>query len=274
MKILVLLLVALALTAGATRAFARTDTLTVVTLNLWHDQQNWPARRALIIEEMRGLKPDVIFLQEVLQHATLKNQAQDLAEELGYRYVFSSVDADTSVKRYGNAILSRFAMLTTDWKPLLPLNDYRTVAHLRMDMLGRPVDLFCTHLHHTDEGAAIRAEQIADLLVYVQKHRLKGAPLILGGDFNAAPSVSELAPVKKEFIDVFAAKQGAASDTITTLNPAKGHKPRRIDYIFIPRRGKPKMTPLSSERVFDVPSADGTWPSDHFGIVARIRIAN
>src|SRR5688500_8160625 len=84
-----------------------TDTLTVVTLNLWHDQQDWPRRRALIIDELRALRPDVICLQEVLQHLTLRNQAYDLADSLGYHATFSSVDHDTSTKRYGNAILTR-----------------------------------------------------------------------------------------------------------------------------------------------------------------------
>jgi endonuclease/exonuclease/phosphatase family metal-dependent hydrolase len=153
-RALLSLIAALALAPSA--ALARVDTLTVVTLNLWHDQQDWPARRALIVEEMQRLRPDAILLQEVLQHATLKNQAQDLAETLGYRYTFSSVDPDTAVKRYGNAILSRWAMLATDWKRLRPMNDYRTAAHLRLDRLGRVVDLFSTHLHHTETPEARR----------------------------------------------------------------------------------------------------------------------
>ena len=150
--VLAAVLAALAFAPGVSRA-AAPDTLTVVTLNLWHDQQDWPRRRAIILEELRALRPDVVCLQEVLQHATLPNQAMALAESLGFRVTFSSVDADTAVKRYGNAILSRHAMLQTAWKPLAPRNDYRTVAHMRLDFHGRPLDVFDTHLHHTPEGA-------------------------------------------------------------------------------------------------------------------------
>jgi endonuclease/exonuclease/phosphatase family metal-dependent hydrolase len=245
------------------------DTLTVVTLNLWHDQQDWPRRRALIVDEMRALAPDVICLQEVLQHEKLRNQAADLAEQLGCRYTFSSVDPESSAKRYGNAILTRHRMLETAWKPLEPRDDYRTVAHMRVDVHGRPVDVFVTHLHHTAEGGAIRARQIADLLAWVEQRRGKGA-LVLAGDFNAAPGVPELAPILDRYVDVFGALH-AGADTVSTLNPAKGHAPRRIDYIFISRGGK-APTPLSSERAFDEPAPDGTWPSDHFGVVARLRI--
>jgi endonuclease/exonuclease/phosphatase family metal-dependent hydrolase len=246
------------------------DTLTVVTLNLWHDQQDWPRRRSLIIEELRSLRPDVICLQEVLQHETLRNQAYDVAESLGYRTTFSSVDPDTSVKRYGNAILTRHPVITTGWKALAPKTDYRTVAHVRIRFRDRPVDVFDTHLHHTPEGAAIRTEQIADLLAFVQAMRGRGA-LVLAGDFNAAPRTPELQPVMREFVDVFGALHSNA-DTVTTLNPAKGLPRRRIDYIFVPRGGKPRVQPLSSEVVFDVPAPDGTWPSDHFGVVAKLVI--
>ena len=35
------------------------DTLTVVTLNLWHDSHDWPRRLNVIVAEMRRLRPDV-----------------------------------------------------------------------------------------------------------------------------------------------------------------------------------------------------------------------
>jgi endonuclease/exonuclease/phosphatase family metal-dependent hydrolase len=256
------------LSTGVTRA----DTLTVVTLNLWHDQQDWPRRRALILEELRSLDPDVVCLQEVLQHATLRNQALDLADSLGYRVTFGSVDPDTSVKRYGNAILARHPMLETAWKPLEPRSDYRVVVHARLDFRGRPLDVFDTHLHHTAEGAAIRAQQVRDLLAYVQARRGRGAA-VLAGDFNAAPGAPELRAVMKRHVDVFASLHpGAAGDTVTTLNPFKGHAPRRIDYVLVSRVGEPALEPLSCEIVFDQPAADGTWPSDHFGVVARLLV--
>jgi endonuclease/exonuclease/phosphatase family metal-dependent hydrolase len=269
MRPLLVLLAGLALAPAAAGA-ARADTLTVVTLNLWHDQQDWPRRRALILEELRVLRPDVICLQEVLQHETLRNQAHDLAETLGYQVTFASVDPDTGVKRYGNAILARHPVLETAWKPLAPLNDYRVVAHLRIDFRGRALDVFVTHLHHTAEGAAIRAEQVRDLLAYVNARHGKG-PVVLAGDFNAAPDAPELRPVMRRYVDVLAAlHRGVAGDTVTTLNPAKGHAPRRIDYVFVSRDGRPALRPLSSEVVFDRPAADGTWPSDHFGVAAKL----
>jgi len=260
----------LAVAGPALAARGAGDTLTVVTLNLWNDQQNWPRRRELILAGLQAIHPDVICLEEVLQHAGLRNQAADLAEALGYRYTFASVDPDSAPKRYGNAILSRHPMLETAWTRLQPLDDYRVAAHMRVDFNGRPVDVFVTHLHHTVEGGAIRAQQIANLLAWVETQRGKG-PLVLAGDFNTDPTVPELKPVLARYVDVFATLVPGA-DTVTTLNPAKGHPNRRIDYVFVPREGKSGPTPLSARRILDQPAADGTWPSDHFGIAAQLLV--
>lgn len=90
-------------------AAAAADTLIVVTLNLWHDSHDWPRRLAAILPELRRIRPDVLLLQEVLQHATLRNQAETLADNLGCHVQFASVDGPERPKRYGNAVLTRTA---------------------------------------------------------------------------------------------------------------------------------------------------------------------
>lgn len=62
---------------------------------------------ARILREVRALNPDVLCMQEVLQPATLPNQALALADSLGYQAHFVSVDPEGAPKRYGNAILTR-----------------------------------------------------------------------------------------------------------------------------------------------------------------------
>ena len=79
--------------------------LSILTYNIWFDNQNWSARFAHMLSEIRELDPDIIGLQEVIQRANLDNQAQMMADSLGYYYYFSSVDAETSSQRFGNAIL-------------------------------------------------------------------------------------------------------------------------------------------------------------------------
>ena len=60
----------------ASTAMAPADspaTVDAVTLNLWHDKQDWPRRQDAIVADLRSLAPDVILLQEVLQDAALPN---------------------------------------------------------------------------------------------------------------------------------------------------------------------------------------------------------
>jgi beta-glucosidase len=241
---------------------------TVATLNIWHDQQDWPARRAVMLDALRVLAPDVLLLQEVLQKEGLPNQARQLADGLGWAYVFTSVDPPEAAKRYGNALLTRHRILATHEVKLAPLDDYRVAAHALIAVAGREVDAYVTHLHHTGEGGAIRAEQVRGLLAFVDSTRGRGA-LVIGGDFNADAAAPELAPLRERFTDTFAAlHRDSTLAKATTLNPAEGHTPVRIDHIFVEPG---TLRPVASEVFLDTPDAAGVWASDHFGLWTRLR---
>ncbi len=256
--------------AGPARAAAPLDTLTVVTLNLWHDQHDWPARRAKILAGLRAMRPDAICLQEVLQHPGLPNQAMALADSLGMSWHFVSVDGEDRPKRYGNAILTPHPVLRKDGKFLLPLDDWRVVAHVRLEVRGREVDVYDTHLHHTPDGGAIRAEQIRDLLAFVDSTRA-GGPLVLAGDFNCQLGSPEMAPVERGYADAFAAVhpkvKGAAA---ATLNPLLDDDARSIDHVFTPRGPRPALAPAVADIVFRDAGPDSVWASDHFGVLAKL----
>lgn len=246
-------------------------TFVAATLNLWHDQRDWPARMAVILDALRALEPDVIFLQEVLQKEGLPNQAQALADSLEYEVIFASVDPPGAPKRYGNAILAHHPMVATHEVKLAPLDDYRVAAHVRLAVHGRLLDAYVTHLHHTTEGDSIRARQVLDLLAFMDTTRAPGA-LLLGGDFNAAPDAPELRPIQERLADTYALLHpGEATPPITTLNIAMGHSPRRIDYIFA---GPDHLQTVASEIFLDAPTTSGVWASDHFGVWTRFRWAD
>ena len=260
---------ALMLLSGSARAQpVPAADFTAATLNIWHDQGDWPARRAVILDTLRVLSPDVLFLQEVLEKEGLPNQAQQLADSLGWGFVFASVDPPGAAKRYGNAILTRHRIVATHEIMLPPLDDYRVAAHARLEAGGRTVDAYVTHLHHTAEGAHIRAEQVRGLLAFVDSTRGEGE-LVIGGDFNAGADKAELAPLLARFIDCYAALHPEAEDgTVTTLNPGMGHAPSRIDHLFV-EPGGPR--PVAARIFLAAPSPSGVWASDHFGVWARLR---
>jgi endonuclease/exonuclease/phosphatase family metal-dependent hydrolase len=247
--------------------------LVVVSLNLWHDQRDWPRRLAVILGELRRRDPDVICLQEVLQHATLRNQAETLADSLGYRAHFTSVDSVHHAKRYGNAILTRRPVLHAGGRTLEPANDYRTVAHLRITAPGgRAIDVYDTHLHHTREGGSIRATQIRDLLAFVDSTRGDG-PVVLAGDFNAELGTPEMKAIEERFTDAFRTLQpGATREEAATFNRRFGPDPGAIDHVFVEKAGRGRLVPAAAEILFRSVGPDSTWASDHFGVLARLRL--
>jgi endonuclease/exonuclease/phosphatase family metal-dependent hydrolase len=241
----------------------------VVTLNIYHDRDAWPRRRPLLIDGLAALAPDVIALQEVLQHASLRNQAEDIAEALGYECWFVSGNPPGEERRFGNAILTRHPVIGRSQHRLRPLSDWRTVAHLRLDIRGTAADVYSTHLHHTAEGRELRERQLRDLMSHVAARR-DGTPTLLLGDFNAAVTSPELQPLDARYVDAFGSIFDAA-DRITTLNPHYfGAALRRIDHVFA-ERGRFEI--LDARRVLDQPGPGGAWPSDHFGVYVRLRLS-
>ena len=255
---------AVSLAACASTPASAGRNLRLACFNIWHNQGDWPARRALLVEALRAVDADVIGLQEVLEDANvgLPNQARTIAAALGgYEVHFSSVDAEGGPRRYGNAILSRLPVLAHDWKKLDPLNDYRTAVRARVSVAGRAVDIVNTHLANQADAQAVRATQVADLMRWVPTD---STPLIVMGDFNAVQEDSGLNALTGPRF--FSALPRNSVDT--TLNPAKGHTLRVIDHIFAETA---HFTPVEARRIGDQP-VNGEYPSDHFGVAATVSL--
>jgi endonuclease/exonuclease/phosphatase family metal-dependent hydrolase len=271
-RALVAAVLAACLCPGAVRA-RTADTLTVVTLNLWHDQHDWPSRLARIVTELRRMRPDVLCLQEVLQHETLRNQAETLGDSLGCHVEFASVDGPERSKRYGNAILTPHRVLAVGSRNLDPADDYRVVAHVRFEWRGREIDAYSTHLHHTPGGGGIRAKQIRHLLAYVDSTRAAG-PVVLAGDFNAELSTPEMKPVTERYLDTFRAVHPKASrEEAVTFNRHFGPDPGAIDHIFVERETRTRLRPVTGDVIFRSVGPDSVWASDHFGVLARLGVS-
>lgn len=242
-------------------------TVRIATLNLYHDKDDWPRRRVQIVEEFKREQPDVIALQEVIQREDLVNQAEWLAGQLGYAWHFVSTDPAGKPMRYGNAILTRHPILLRGEQRLRPLDDSRTAGLLRIDLEGRALNVYVTHLHWTDQGGAIRAQQVADLVRYIAATS-GGIPSIVAGDFNSTADSPELAALREGFIDTYGSQHPDADPVSSSTLNLKYFAPKRIDHIFY-QRGE--FIPVSSRIIFNQADADGTWASDHHGVLAILR---
>jgi len=246
--------------------------MSMVTFNLHHDRENWSQRREVILRELEALQPDAIALQEVIQKPHVRNQAAWLARKLGYDYQFVSTDPPGRFKRYGNALLTRRPVLARGEHLLAPRTDYRTVAHLRIDVDGQAVNLYATHLNErSDEsGSRIRGEQVADLLKFIAG-TAGDAPVVIAGDFNALVDASDLSALRQRYGDSYGSVHvNNELAQVSTLNRHYYDAPSRIDHIFFQQD---KLLAREAKLLFDQPYAEGRWASDHYAVWTRLQFA-
>src|SRR3954471_14822278 len=91
------------------------DRLRVLTLNIWNRQGPWEARLALIRRGIEALRPDLVALQEVLRfEGNPRTQASEIAEGLGYHEAYGLAWEIGGGLQFGNAILSRFPIVSSE----------------------------------------------------------------------------------------------------------------------------------------------------------------
>ena len=263
-------------------------TIRVATLNIWNRFGPWEQRFAAIRHGVRALDADILGMQEVLKLAPGEgdelDQARAIAEGFGYHIAYGR---SAEQRWYGNAVLSRWPIAKTELFEL-PRCGTDEKRSLLLAVVASPygeIPFFVTHLNWKFEDGHVREAQVREIAQRVLS--LESAlPAILVGDFNAEPEADEIrylrglttlgGPRRVFFQDAFAlAGDGSPGHTFARRNPfaAPLHEPdRRIDYIFV--RGRDERfigEPLEARVCFDEP-IDGTFPSDHFGVVATLRV--
>lgn len=246
--------------------------LRVATLNLWGRRGPWPDRLALIREELRGLSPRLVGLQEVMRDGTC--QASEIAGGLGYEVLYAPA-ATFDDGTLGNALLTDLPVLESQVLALPTAPDVEPRALLYALVAapdGGELPVFVTHLdwqidHGPDRVAQVRfITETADRLAV-------GLPAVVMGDFNAVPESEEIRAMREAgFTDAWAdAGDGSDGATFSITNDyarMSVGRSLRIDYVFT--RAKPRRTAVA----FRTPGGPGgeVWPSDHFGLVSDLEI--
>lgn len=238
--------------------------LSIVSLNLDQDRDDWPARRVRIVDALQRLQPDAIALQEVLQTPELPNQAQWLAAQLHYHCHFISPDPPSRGTRRGNALLTRLPVLEEAETLLHPFEAYSVAGLVRVELRGRPLNLYFTRLHADPAGSANRREQADDLMAWIDATD-DGVPSLLAGGFYASAAAPELAPLSAQFADSDASLRGGDREGArSALDPRLLAAPRRADHVFF-QRGD--FRALRSTLLFRRGQDGGSWASDHRGLL-------
>ena len=262
--------------------------LSVLTLNLWHDAGPWERRRARIASWIERLDPDLIGFQEVLSGPGY-DQVADILAGRDYHSAFlrasdfwGEADAD-----FGNAVVSRWPIAERMERALPDRGDGETRSALgvRIDAPLGPLSFWCTHLHWRLHHGNTRQRQVAALASDVLAHRPRdGFPPIVVGDFNADPDSDEIRFMTGRhaiegqsvlFYDSWevagAEGRGCTWSNRNDYARASLEPDRRIDYIFVGYPLPNGLGQIESCRVVCDDAVDGVWPTDHFGLYALFR---
>ncbi len=268
-------------------------TLRIVTLNLWGEQGPLAERWPLVLDGLRALAPDAVLLQEVRQVAgRVPNQGQAIADALGMSAAFA-VATEWGGGHEGLAILSKYPLSDVAHVELPHATDQerRIVLGATAATPSGAVGLFTSHLNYRMTDGQKREDQIVAAEKHVAAH---SAPVkIWGGDFNATPDSDEIRWLKGlrsiltdgqlrrvYYQDAFAVRHAVAPGfTWSSRNPhtdslAWLELDRRIDYLFVSHRNRDGSGAiLDANVVLDTPNAKGNFSSDHFAVMADVRIA-
>ncbi|RKG84374.1 hypothetical protein D7V88_22075 [Corallococcus terminator] len=242
--------------AVAPKAVRDAGALRVMTFNI----QSGLRGLERVADVIRAESPDVVALQEVDVGSTRaggEDQVERLSALTGLKYRAHFGTTKLYGGHYGIALLSRYPLESLAQYPLpTPRGaEPRTLAHAVLDVDGREVSVYATHLIRRPFNGSARVRQsvfISNLLAKDPRPRL------LMGDLNDDPDSRPVRLLRRQLQDVAKVTHADGKGTY----PMPLFLPSlRIDYVM----ACGAFTPVSS-RVLDVGA------SDHFPVVADLRL--
>ncbi len=257
-----------------------TDSLRAVTFNLRYanpdDGQNrWELRQDLVFEFIRGQEPDIVGLQEAL---ALQMDAMR-AEFPGYRFLgqgrgggrrgeFSALmirNKRFEVLEHGDFWLSPMPdhIGSRGWDAALPR--MCTWAVLRDRSSQRDFVVMNTHFDHRGEVARRESAQV----LMDQRARFADLALILLGDLNAAEDTPPLRRLREAGLRDSYRDLHPEANQVGTFHGFRGSTGGdKIDYVLVDEG----WSTLAAEILHD--HRGERFPSDHFAVIATLRLVN
>jgi endonuclease/exonuclease/phosphatase family metal-dependent hydrolase len=258
------------------------EPISVMSFNIRYGTANdgdnhWTLRRTFLFDVVREQNADIIGLQEALD-----GQIREIVEAVpGYAVVGVGRDDGRAAGEYAAILVKKdrfnVAEAGTFWfseTPSVPgsttwgnrITRICTWARL-IDRDGSAFWFFNVHLDHQSQPSRERSAEL--LLRRIDARALPGEPVIVTGDFNAGednPAVRTML-AGKAFVDTFRVLH-PDEEQVCTFNGFKAERidGPKIDYVFV----QPGTEVLSA--AIDRTARDGKYPSDHFPVVARVRL--
>jgi endonuclease/exonuclease/phosphatase family metal-dependent hydrolase len=244
------------------------EELVVATLNLRNIADRWAERLPLLLADMAALQPDLVGLQECVFAV---QQDRILAAAGEARYAIHRGWAGRP--EYGNSILAREAF-TAGASERLDLGRNRSAVRVEVGSpSGAGLTFAVTHLHHLPEDLSVREGQVRQLVEWLAA---EAGSAIVVGDFNADPAEPAYEAMTAAGFRSAHLEANGSEPPVTwpsgIVAPGSDDEgdPGCLDYIWL--RGP--VSALSCRLAWDRPAVDDPtlFPSDHFGLVARVRL--
>lgn len=262
------------------------STVRFVTWNVWGRYgDEWEARQVGIEDALIEAAPDVVCVVEAWRQDDVA-QTSRIAQRLGLPHHRFVGDWQQDDWLSGAGFISRWPMSEPVSRPLHAKDGsgHGQAVHVVVDGGRGSIQLFIAMLDYPLDASALRQAQVKELAAFIQEVTTNRDPIVVCGDFNAAPESDEIrmltgasttAAPGLVFYDAWeVAGDGSPGHTWSNRNPlaAAGLYPdRRFDYILSawPRRGG--VGHPTHCRLLGVRPSDQLQLSDHYGVVADLR---
>ncbi len=192
---------------------------------------------AAIAQEINAWQPDVVSLNEVDRDAPRTgrvDEASYLAQATGMHVVFGANLVQADGHRFGNAVLSRFAVrgsLNTRL-PGAPGVEPRGLLRVQLRVDGHAVDFYSVHLTQgRRSGLPVRIRQAVAITHVLAASR---RPTIVAGDLNSRPGTLPVRLLRGYLLDAQEQAGTGRGDTVP-----EGRPQNRIDYVMYDNHFRP-----------------------------------
>jgi tyrosyl-DNA phosphodiesterase 2 len=258
---------------------AAVDELSFVTFNVWFDGFRQRERAETLFHLTSTCRPDVVCFQEVTAPFLEWLLAVPWVQR-GY-YVTSASDSLWATW-YGLTILSKHPIERLGLLADLETRQGRRFLYVDLRLNGDTVRVGTMHLESYDDSKACRHAQLSRILPTLAAPGLQHSLLL--GDMNLCATwpenrrAFEERPDEHRHQDLWAALRpddsGWTENTdinkMRAVRSPSGPRHVRFDRVFL-RSTDNRWLPHSIELLGTVAISHNVWPSDHFGLHARIR---
>jgi endonuclease/exonuclease/phosphatase family metal-dependent hydrolase len=260
------LTVVLASTSSPSEPSTSGDTLKVLH---WNISQGYgtdgKSNISRVVDFIVANKPDVISFNEIMRYSS-SSQPKDIADQLkartGKTWSYHWIQKTGASSGEGEAVMTHLPIETSD-DFLLSVS--RSVAMIRINVNGRNIHVFSTHLDH--QSSSTRLTQVKQLVGWADNY---AEQRIVAGDFNGWPGTQEINEMLKTYYDGWAVAKANGDAVAYASNPDGNTRNSRIDFVFH-SKGATALS-VTRAQVYDTRNSSGQRPSDHNPLIVTYRV--